>query len=437
MGRNKKSKYHFWEKIQEGLYLHYSSLSNQFLLLNEDKHNILENSAVEELEIENSKLYKTLEELKYIVPNDFDETDFITKARQQLFQDCSMYHVVVNTTLDCNLNCWYCYENKIKGSRLTDTVIQQICSNIECHYKNHLYRILKLSFFGGEPFMNWKGMKSIIDFAESFCKEKEIGLLLDFTTNATLITEKIIDYLSKFRCHFQITLDGSEQTHNEIKKSNNPNINSYRKTLIALRLINERIDNRNVALRINFDSRALDEIDNIIEDISFLDRKKSYVIVKKVWQVDREDVDVDTLLNVIDKLMDNDFLPDYYVMPKGGVCFAERSNQVLFNYDGSVFKCTTICSFDKENTLGDLNHVTNLVDWNEEKIRDWLSDMQQPECLRCKWYGACLGPCNRQLMAHKGKFICTFDAMNLSEKEYLMYLFKYQLLRNKLHSGTF
>ena len=119
-------------------------------------------------------------------------------------------------------------------------------------------------------------------------------------------------------------------------------------------------------------------------------------------------------------------------MPKGGVCFAERENQVLFNYDGEVFKCTTISSFDKENSLGEWNKSTGLVEWKQDKIEDWFRDMQQPQCLICKWYGACLGPCNRQLLANRGKFICTFDAMNLSDKEYLMYIFKYNLLLNKL-----
>lgn len=40
--------------------------------------------------------------------------------------DASMYQVMVNTTLDCNLNCWYCYENRIAGSFLKSEVIEAI-----------------------------------------------------------------------------------------------------------------------------------------------------------------------------------------------------------------------------------------------------------------------------------------------------------------------
>ncbi len=66
---------------------------------------------------------------------------------------------------------------------------------------------------------------------------------------------------------------------------------------------------------------------------------------------------------------------------------------------------------------------------------EWYEDMQPDYCKECKWYPACMGICNRQLMAHKGERICTFDAMNLTQREYLMYLFKYNLLFNELYKS--
>lgn len=428
----KKSIYIASEKINENTYLLYSSISNEFILLTENTYGIYSQTNPDEIEAKNPFLFQLLLDKRFLFPSELDETKEITLRRKNSIFNNDWYNVVINTTLDCNLSCWYCYENKIKGSRLSEEVINSITCNIESHYLHHPYQLLKIAFFGGEPFMNWKGMRAIIEFADNFCKEKGLELILDFTTNATLITKEIVEYLSPFRCHFQITLDGEEKTHNSIKFTSDKGFNSYRKTLEALQMIEANINKRLIALRINFDNRALNEIDKIIQNISFLDRKKCYVIVKKVWQIKRETVDKEALLNVIQKLLDHDFLPDYYVMPKGGVCFAERENQVLFNYDGNVFKCTTIPSFDKENTLGEWNKSTGLVEWKQDKIEDWFRDMQQPQCLICKWYGACLGPCNRQLLANRGKFICTFDAMNLSDKEYLMYIFKYNLLLNKL-----
>lgn len=37
-------------------------------------------------------------------------------------------------------------------------------------------------------------------------------------------------------------------------------------------------------------------------------------------------------------------------------------------------------------------------------------------------------------MLHPGENICTFDAINMTLKEYLMYLFKCQLLKEELYA---
>lgn len=121
-------------------------------------------------------------------------------------------------------------------------------------------------------------------------------------------------------------------------------------------------------------------------------------------------------------------------MPKGDVCFAERHREVLFNYDGKVFKCSTISSFDDQNALGEFDLQSGQVHWNETKLSYWLKEILPQNCIDCKLLPACLGPCNKQIMLHPGENICTFDAINMTLKEYLMYLFKCQLLKEELYA---
>ena len=164
-----------------------------------------------------------------------------------------------------------------------------------------------MSFFGGEPFLCYKGVKELLDYSKAFCENNDIELIADFTTNATLVSSKRIEYLKQFRCHFQITLDGWKENHNRIKVNNGAKIDAYSKTVEALRLINENIENRWIAVRINFDNNTLEYIDKIIDDINFLDRSKTYVILKKVWQMDTDKVNKKLLIEAIQKLFDNKF----------------------------------------------------------------------------------------------------------------------------------
>lgn len=431
----KKQRYQFYEAIDSSCYLHYNSLDNKFLVLNEKHHLFYEQNDAQQIAQESSNLYKLLVDNRFLVENDFDEYSYVIAQKNKMLFDTSLYNVVVNTTLDCNLGCWYCYESRIPGSRLSDRVIDVIKMNIRLKYRNEPFKILKLSFFGGEPFLHFKGIKDLLDFGNTFCVENGLELIADFTTNATLITREHINYLKQYRCHFQITLDGNRETHNKIKVDrNNKYIDTYAKTLEVLRQIDENIPNRWLAVRINFDNRALRNITDIIEEIKFLDRKNTCIIVKKVWQLKTEAVDREALMKAIQTLLDNNFFVDYYIMPKGCVCFAERENQVLFNYDGKVFKCTTIPNFNDEYSLGEVNYDTGKVTWKEDKYKDWFKDMQPDYCKTCKWFPVCLGTCNRQLVAHKGEKLCTFDACSLTEKEYLMYLFKSSLLENEKYS---
>lgn len=329
----KNSQYQFYEEILPHQFLHYCSVSNCFLLLNEACHKLFEENVqnVEVIKARNPKLYDKLVENKFIIDDTIDECGNILVGKEKMVNSDRLYNVVVNTTLDCNLSCWYCYENRIVGSKLSSGVIEAIKKNIYLHYETTKFKTLKLSFFGGEPFLYFDGIKQLLDYSNVFCSERSIELIADFTTNSTLITSEQINYLKQFRCHFQITLDGGHSSHNKIKVDKITGMDTYAKTIKTLKEINEKIGKRWVAVRVNFDNRTLRDIEEIIDDIDFLDRRKTYVIIKKVWQLKTEKVNTEALKNAIQTFLERKFLVDYYFMPKGCVCFAERKNQVLFN----------------------------------------------------------------------------------------------------------
>lgn len=430
----KKSSYIFCEEINSDAYLYYNSFTNQFLLMNKEKHENFERKSPDDLLSENTTFYDILKQNGFIIDNHYDEFDVAVHNKRMKQFNSSLYNIVVNTTLDCNLNCWYCYEKKIHGSHVSDKIISAIEKNMEWEFQSQPYRVLKLSFFGGEPFLEFDTIKKLLCYAKDFCEKHNLELIADFTTNATLIKPDHIQFLKQFQCNFQITLDGYKESHNRIKNNKEKTLDSYQLTLNALKQINDNIKKHWIAVRINFDNETLRHIDDIIKDISFLNRKLCYVIVKKIWQIPTDKVNKELLFETIQKLFDNDFLVDYYVMPKGCVCFAERMREVLFNYDGKVFKCTTIYPFDDSNALGILDEEKGIVHWNENKMAKWTKDLLPEHCKKCKWFPACLGPCNRQLLVHQDEEICTFDAMNMNSMEYLIYLFKYNILMNKLYA---
>ncbi|MCI9285552.1 MAG: SPASM domain-containing protein [Muribaculaceae bacterium] len=376
----KKSIYQFYEEI-DGVFLHYTSFTNRFLILNRCNHDLFEECSNDALTSLPEKLFNNLKENGFIVEDDVNEYECVINGKKREIFNTELYNIVINTTL---LLCF-------------------------------------------------SGIKEILEYSKIFCKSREIDLVVDFTTNATMLSDDIVDYLKQFRCHFQITLDGAEERHNKIKVDKSKGINTYKATIRALRAITDRIQNHWIGLRVNFDNNSLKDIQRILNDVDFLDRSKSFIILKKVWQLKSNAVNHDALLEAIQMTLDRGFLVDYYVMPKGSVCFAEREAQALFNYDGKVFKCTTICSFDKSNQLGELDFMTGEISWKSEVNKNWYRNMLPVKCKECRWLPVCLGPCTHQLMNHKGINMCTFDACSLTQREYLMYLFKFNVLSAEIN----
>ncbi len=154
--------------------------SAQILLSNEMFHSIDETAAnFTELNLD-SDLFTRLITGGFILEEHIDELKRVLEKRTPERCDRNQYHIIVNPTLDCNLNCWYCYENKISGSQMTETVMNAIVKNYSHHYSLHPYKVLKLSFFGGEPFMKPHVVRFLVTKASDFCKKNGVELFFRF-----------------------------------------------------------------------------------------------------------------------------------------------------------------------------------------------------------------------------------------------------------------
>ncbi len=425
----KKNIYQIYTQISNDLFLYYNSFSNKYLLLNKRNHDLYQKNDADKLLIANSQLYYKLNDSGFIIENNVDEKNVVNFRRLSSIMDTSIYHIVINVTLDCNLHCWYCYEEKFKGSDLKNEVSSAIKKNIVEHYHSFPFSKLKISFFGGEPFLNTTAIQDILIFSKEFCQKKEIALIADFTTNATLIKEHDIHFLKDYLCTFQITLDGDKDKHNKVKYIKG--IDTYKQTIKNIYRISSEIPNSKIWIRINFDAVTLEKIDEILAELDNLDRKRTFLILRKVWQKSPTDINTATLLTAIQKIFDKRFFVDCYALSLGRICFAERINQVLFNYDGKIFKCSTLPSFDEKNSMGVINLGTGKIQWDVNKISQIIKSVPNNKCDKCKLYPSCVGLCHKNLLKNID-LRCVYEEMNMNLQEFLMYNFKVNYLNEKV-----
>lgn len=144
-----------------------------------------------------------------LVNDDLDEGREVDKLILETDFDKSMLEVIINPTLDCNFKCWYCYENHIPESCMSEETQAALVSLIEKRLDRcKETKECQLSFFGGEPLMRFhEVVQPLISKTSLICEKRGVRLSLQFTTNANLLDDEMIGFLRQFPASFQITLD--------------------------------------------------------------------------------------------------------------------------------------------------------------------------------------------------------------------------------------
>lgn len=421
----KNSIYNFSLKIN-GHDILYNTFSGNFIKLTPEITQCIKG------QITDHKLETKLESNGFIIKNDINEKELIKGFYLQRRYSSRKYLLILNTSLDCNLNCWYCYESHIAKSYMSSNLVQRILKHIDLKYKIEPFEILELSFFGGEPMINYKAISELLNGIKEQSKINNFKIHLTFTTNGTLISPKFIELLTPFSTNFQITIDGSKSMHNSIRKfKKEQDKSSYDCILNGLQLLSNTNADFRFIIRINYDDKVLDHITSLINDLSFLNKKKSIISLQKIWQCDAVQIDISKVFKAIETINSAGFRADIYTLThKYECCYADNLNQAIINYDGKVFKCTAR-NFAKEEPYGHLNSL-GIIEWNTNLIQKRLSLNIPEKCLDCKLFPCCSGICSQKLIENENKDSpCPFDE-RLSQEDIILLNVKQQLIAKQL-----
>jgi len=164
--------------------------------------------------IVNGKEYElAIDGQRFPVPSfGYDQTARSANNLQKAFEeysegviqtDSKPTHVGYASSVDCNIDCYYCSQNEYRAAKLQlrDETLDDVLEMIpDMSY---------LCWAGGEPFF----LKPFRDFVNNYKTEENPNLLFGFTSNGTMITEKAIEKLGKFtRLSASISIDSFSKT---------------------------------------------------------------------------------------------------------------------------------------------------------------------------------------------------------------------------------
>jgi uncharacterized protein len=149
-----------------------------------------------------------------------DSTPEAPKIPEKTFP---LQRIVLNVTNQCNLACGYCYEysddkiSKTEGKpKYMNHAVAE--SAIEMLIRESAERPnIHVTFFGGETLLNFPLLRATVAFAKE--KSAQAGKHVDFslTTNATLLNEQVVDFLSEHRVGVTVSIDGDRELNDKMR----------------------------------------------------------------------------------------------------------------------------------------------------------------------------------------------------------------------------
>lgn len=404
----KYSRYNSILKVDENHHILYSAMSDQFIILKQSAYQDIFAYDANSLAEHNKKLYSQMLSVKGIVDDLCDEKQLVLNKIKRTDNDDTAYHLHINPTVDCNFRCWYCYEEHVKGSKMTPEVlvsVKKLISNILNNQIN--LKTFNLSFFGGEPLMYFNVIaKPLIEHVNTLCLPKDIKVNLHFTSNGFLLNNTIIDFLRDKNVCFQITLDGGKNTHDSTRYTKK-GLGSYD---VIIRNIKRLVEaNSYVILRINYTSSNIFNVSSVLNDLC--DIKNYYkrnitVDFQKVWQdndAEKNDAVIQCLNENIRLFSSEGFrVSSHKVLDSvTNSCYGDKRYHALINYNGEVFKCTAR-DFTSQNRSGYLSSNGTIM-WEQDSLEKRLAlKFSKSSCHKCRIAPLCGGGCCQR--AHESKY---------------------------------
>ncbi|URZ17160.1 Cys-rich peptide radical SAM maturase CcpM [Clostridium felsineum] len=271
----------------------YDVNKNEVVNVNKDVYDFLGKLLNDEEFKQNEDTQNKINKLKqngYLSSNTLKEIKHPETDNLEYHLDRHIDQLTLQVTQDCNLRCSYCayskFDNSTQRNRSNKEMSMETATkaiDFLLRHSNDSEKIV-ISFYGGEPLLKFDFIKEIISYA----KENFIGKELRFalTTNATLLTEEIIEYSINNNIDIMISLDGPEEIH-DINRKFADGTGSFAKIIYNLQKLKDKYGNElRDFLRVNTvmdPKNDFDKMNSIFENEIFEGLDVGSVIVENFF----------------------------------------------------------------------------------------------------------------------------------------------------------
>ncbi len=415
------------DELTGGELLLFNTLTTAFGIVEKKMRQLYE--TIEEVDIASITDDELLENIKvmrnhkFLVDKDIDELKLYKYWERTGRYSSDTFGLTIAPTLNCNMRCPYCYEDKLDKA-MDDKTQEALIKFVKNKLESGVYKKFATSWFGGEPLLK----KDIIEYLSGefirLCKENNIEYKSEIITNGILLDrETALMLKEKCKVSFvQITVDGIREIHNKrrILASHGDSFEIITNNIDAAK------DIIFIMVRCNIDRTNINEAEKLI-DYFLTERKWGEAVGLYFAPVEnisdhcktnsshcysRQEfglIESDLLRKIYDR---GSFKLIQYLYPTSQVvsCAAISTNFYVVDPLGNLYKCWDVMS-DSSKNVGD---IFNGELMNRENL-NWLCMDTPIQCLECNLLPLCNGGCPHRRLINDNTPTCWNKTVSFKE----------------------
>jgi len=304
-------------------------------------------------------------------------------------------------TYDCNLRCIYCFAESAKRKLYMNEKIARRA--IDEVIKPHTRKIY-LYFFGGEPTLNFRCIKSSVEYINN----KDLKTEYEITTNG-IMNDTTLNFLIKNNFLFFVSIDGMPEIQNKQRPFPNGN-ESYEVVSKNIRkILSEGCD---LKVRTTITKDNVNKMSDIVEHfnslgincIHFEPLNPSGKVLKRfdLRPSYKEYIDnfikaLDTAKNYGIRITESTYF--FLLNPSLQYCLSSHGGRLMLTPEGKIVFCLEAQNprnpLSEMLTIGKYNISSDKFEYNNEKIKNLLSHSVNKisRCKHCFAKYMCCGGC--------------------------------------------
>lgn len=192
----------------------YDRFRDSVVMVNDEEYDALQKVEVTGV-LPTSGLLKRFVDNGFLQETTIEDIEHPETSNLKMLTEHYMGNLILQVTQQCNMRCKYCaYSgNYFNRTHAADRMSFEIARESIDFYLERSDKSDKLilSFYGGEPLLEFKLIKKCVAYILEHKGDKEVGFTM--TTNGTLLTEEVIRFIVKHKFTLMISLDGDKESH--------------------------------------------------------------------------------------------------------------------------------------------------------------------------------------------------------------------------------